>query len=287
MHLRAARARGCAQGRAPQSGKGFQPSLVSVLRELRRAFRQIAVILRNDFAPHVLLHVAARDDPLAPQGGQPVAHVRRAGGVAPRPRSVIDAHRLVRLRTPVGQTRRLQTDFAQLHAQAIRDAFHVNPARVRQAHVRAPRLSLSVLPVHSVLPVLNAAHTRLAFRAPTLFSPPPRKRERPPPQRNGLSLEPPCGGTNRIRFKGSRPQATLSRAHTARGSPVTLSCQRSALSFHLFCLPLSAADFKSKLLQISHTNKSSTGIVQPGRAGSASATSPRLYAFGLSGSPAR
>src|SRR5205085_3645568 len=130
-------------------------------------------------------NVAARENPLAPDGRQAVAHVAPHFGVAPRPRGVVDADRLVLFDATVGQSRRLQRNFAEGDAHARSLPFGVNPARVRQMHVRALPLDALAANVPGNIPVVSgnisvfATHTRFAFRAPSSESRPANVKGRP------------------------------------------------------------------------------------------------------------
>jgi hypothetical protein len=191
VHLRHAAARPGAQGLAAQPGELFEPALLAPARVLLCPDRQVAVVLRLHRAALVLFDVAAPDDPLAAQSGQPVAHVAAHRGVAPRPARVVDAHGRVLLHAPVEVARRVLRDFAQRHAHRRHaPALDVNLARVRQPHFVAPLL-------------INC----LTHDFPELSGPfyGPKRKTAPAGMkgRNGLPGVSPFGGTNRIRFKGS------------------------------------------------------------------------------------
>src|SRR5207248_6452635 len=145
-----------------------------------------------NLAPLILLNGAARANPLAPDGRQAVAHVALHFGVTPRPRCVVDAHRLVLLDLCTGQSRRLQRNFAEGYAHALSLPFGVDPARVRQTHVRALPLDTlaAAVPVNTCVvsgnTSVSAAHARFAFRGPSA-SRPANVKSRPRKSKGGLS----------------------------------------------------------------------------------------------------
>src|ERR1700730_5668133 len=85
VHLRHCVTRPRAKRPTPGAWERLPPAFFFLDRVLPSAFSQVAVITGQNFSAFILLDVAPRDDPVAPQGSQAVVNAATHRRIAPRP----------------------------------------------------------------------------------------------------------------------------------------------------------------------------------------------------------
>ncbi len=133
MHLRHAGTWLRAQRRATQRGKIFEAIPFFFLpRLVGRIKSQIAIVDRLQLASLILLHIAARKNPMTTQRRQTFTHIAIDGRIAPWPTRVVNTHRRVLFERVVEVARLILRDLAKRNTHAGLFAVDVDAARIGQ-----------------------------------------------------------------------------------------------------------------------------------------------------------
>ena len=120
---------------ALQPGKLLQVTALAfqaVGGEIGMSVGKIAVILGLNLAALVGLHVAPRDDPCVPQGGEACTHFTAQRRITPGPAGVVNPDRRVFFQAAARSLRPGKADFPERNLQILMDA----PADVDTSAVR-------------------------------------------------------------------------------------------------------------------------------------------------------